>query len=521
MAPHAFSDPLLDEAEHIKKIFKQWDADGNGTIEKNELSAVMFKISPSMTLEDIDKLLMSIDKDGDGVIDFEEFVSWLTNPDSTTTISTDGWLVNTVKVETLLKPLFQVFDKNSDGVIQMTEFQESFNIITNSIRMHAGAGNDSPLDGVLQAFTTRFEGFEDKTPVPFEEFVQWHRKIFEKSGIPNNQLQSVVGSLAEHLGAIIDIDRKRSSGMFNTNNSFVALTSAVQKLADVSLRLYTAKKHLFSSPQTIQEDEEHAKEDELLKIKCFWQDPPAGIVPTLMRTCSQVQGMILPTSAYQESEPSQPATHTKSRRKSSALLAEIPKVIGRIRLIIPEFSPEGELTRWLAEVVRLGGTDEESFIYEYDEKEKHMRFRRKGGWKPLPDDTQLQEAWACLPRELQLYALLRTKAIMERTLNNALDWPSVQSVLEEAEDRGIMPENALRIFNTDMHRLVMDEMRDNDAHHDALEMGLTVSEAADEQLEKLQLSPIDVLGTLADLKQIQVSDEVWSHLLDARIALHT
>eukprot|EP00928_Gymnodinium_smaydae_P021993 TRINITY_DN18614_c4_g1_i1.p1 TRINITY_DN18614_c4_g1~~TRINITY_DN18614_c4_g1_i1.p1 ORF type:complete len:200 (-),score=62.06 TRINITY_DN18614_c4_g1_i1:371-886(-) len=63
--------------EKTKEIFRSWDADGNGTISKQELERVLIMLNPSFKKTDINKMFKSADKNKDGVIDYEEFVEWL------------------------------------------------------------------------------------------------------------------------------------------------------------------------------------------------------------------------------------------------------------------------------------------------------------------------------------------------------------------------------------------------------------------------------------------------------------
>ena len=56
-------------------MFKKFDADGNGTIEKDEFTKLMIEVKcPS---DKIQEALKSLDKDGNGKISFPEFLKWL------------------------------------------------------------------------------------------------------------------------------------------------------------------------------------------------------------------------------------------------------------------------------------------------------------------------------------------------------------------------------------------------------------------------------------------------------------
>ena len=68
---------LIDEARiHISTIFKQFDKDGSGFIDVNELAEVSEQLGMSMSSIDIHNMIMDLDKNRDGSISAEEFEIW-------------------------------------------------------------------------------------------------------------------------------------------------------------------------------------------------------------------------------------------------------------------------------------------------------------------------------------------------------------------------------------------------------------------------------------------------------------
>ena len=63
--------------EAYAEEFERHDADGSGTISPDELRMVMESLGEDMTEEDFQKLLVEVDKDGDGEVDYEEFVNMM------------------------------------------------------------------------------------------------------------------------------------------------------------------------------------------------------------------------------------------------------------------------------------------------------------------------------------------------------------------------------------------------------------------------------------------------------------
>jgi hypothetical protein len=60
----------------LQKVFKKYDTDESGTIEKDELAAMMADMGNPLTDEQVTTALKDLDANGDGVVDFEEFTQW-------------------------------------------------------------------------------------------------------------------------------------------------------------------------------------------------------------------------------------------------------------------------------------------------------------------------------------------------------------------------------------------------------------------------------------------------------------
>eukprot|EP00966_Prymnesium_polylepis_P238252 5510285-Prymnesium_polylepis.1 len=57
----------------LETAFKEFDLDGNGTLNKDELSAAFEAAGRPMSAKHIEKAIAAIDKNGDGVVDMDEF----------------------------------------------------------------------------------------------------------------------------------------------------------------------------------------------------------------------------------------------------------------------------------------------------------------------------------------------------------------------------------------------------------------------------------------------------------------
>jgi len=69
----------IDMETEMKAAFKVFDRDGSGTISLDELRNVMKSFGEILTDDELDSMIKEVDKNGDGSIDYEEFVSFMMN----------------------------------------------------------------------------------------------------------------------------------------------------------------------------------------------------------------------------------------------------------------------------------------------------------------------------------------------------------------------------------------------------------------------------------------------------------
>ena len=68
-----------DTEEELIEAFKVFDRDGNGLISGNELQHVMTSLGENISQDEVEEMIKEADLDGDGYINYEEFVKMIMN----------------------------------------------------------------------------------------------------------------------------------------------------------------------------------------------------------------------------------------------------------------------------------------------------------------------------------------------------------------------------------------------------------------------------------------------------------
>jgi Ca2+-binding EF-hand superfamily protein len=117
----------------IRRVFNTYDEDRDGRISEAELGNCMKKLDLDVSEDAISTMMSSADKNGDGLVDFDEFRALQQTPTSASNYSNGNSSSKTTSLEhgdddpedndTLLKETFSIFDRNNDGFISNIELQ--------------------------------------------------------------------------------------------------------------------------------------------------------------------------------------------------------------------------------------------------------------------------------------------------------------------------------------------------------------------------------------------------------------
>jgi len=102
---------LLHNAE-LKEAFDEFDKDGSGAISAQELLGVMRAMGQNPTEDEVLNLMLEADLDGNGTIEFPEFLELMKEKYGSDDQESD------------LREAFKIFDRDRDGFIDMRELKK-------------------------------------------------------------------------------------------------------------------------------------------------------------------------------------------------------------------------------------------------------------------------------------------------------------------------------------------------------------------------------------------------------------
>ncbi|KAF9028904.1 hypothetical protein BDZ89DRAFT_744122 [Hymenopellis radicata] len=101
----------IEQISEFKEAFSLFDKDGDGTITTKELGTVMRSLGQNPTEAELQDMINEVDADGNGTIDFPEFLTMMARK------------MRDTDSEEEIKEAFKVFDKDGNGFISAAELR--------------------------------------------------------------------------------------------------------------------------------------------------------------------------------------------------------------------------------------------------------------------------------------------------------------------------------------------------------------------------------------------------------------
>ncbi|CAN1348797.1 Calcium-dependent protein kinase 20 [Linum perenne] len=135
----------MEEAKGIKDGFQVMDASNNGKINIDELRIGLEKLGHKLSESDIQILMKAGDVDGDGYLDYGEFVTMAVH-------------LRKIGNDDHLRKAFEFFDENKSGYIEIEELKEA-------LEDEMGSNSEEVISAIIQDVDTDMDG-----KISFEEF---------------------------------------------------------------------------------------------------------------------------------------------------------------------------------------------------------------------------------------------------------------------------------------------------------------------------------------------------------------
>ncbi|OSX80716.1 hypothetical protein BU14_0033s0060 [Porphyra umbilicalis] len=109
--PRGSLDLTEETIKEFREAFALFDKDGDGSITASELGVVMKGMGQNPTDTELQQMINEVDADGNGKIDFAEFVTLMARK------------MNNTDKDSEIFEAFKVFDKDGSGKIDATELR--------------------------------------------------------------------------------------------------------------------------------------------------------------------------------------------------------------------------------------------------------------------------------------------------------------------------------------------------------------------------------------------------------------
>lgn len=135
-----------DKIAEFRCAFDLFDTDGDNFISAKELSNVIENTGQSVSQEDLREMIREVDEDGDGLINFDEFLDLM-----------ESKMKDNDSEEELMEA-FKLFDKNSNNLVSKNEIKQVMHMLGENL-------SQDEIEDLMMQFDQDRDGF-----LNYEEF---------------------------------------------------------------------------------------------------------------------------------------------------------------------------------------------------------------------------------------------------------------------------------------------------------------------------------------------------------------
>uniref|UniRef100_A0A0D9Y176 EF-hand domain-containing protein n=1 Tax=Leersia perrieri TaxID=77586 RepID=A0A0D9Y176_9ORYZ len=111
-----------EQISELREAFSFFDKDGDGCITLEELDTVVRSLGQNPTREELAEMIRDVDADGNGTIEFAEFLALMARKKKASS-SSSSHVEEEDDADEELREAFKVFDKDQDGLISAAELR--------------------------------------------------------------------------------------------------------------------------------------------------------------------------------------------------------------------------------------------------------------------------------------------------------------------------------------------------------------------------------------------------------------
>lgn len=476
----------LDKHAKIRQIFSKWDVDGRGLMSKGDLRNLLESICMELFSEgDLDACFNEADLNGDGFIEYDEFLRWVLLPTSfLRPTDTESGLTHT-DIEAMLRPLYNVYDQNGDQGIELSEFVEAHDILQNAKAMKMPTSKDAFLAEDTKAIFHKIDQNQDGR-ITFDEFVAWQRDVLDKSGLSSDKLATLVGALARQLNRVFKMSEKADKVSAIDEQ---VLDHIIANMAVMSHNLWN-NSHRGSCclPPKIHYSNR-------------WSKPPAKMSLGKMRAKHfAAHELNLDSTADVLCIPFHPEISPEQSEDCRMWLAKVITTTTR--------TDKGKrgAARAAATRAESSATAEGASYYTFETSSWGSEMSCEDG------ENFFQKSFEALPPEVRLFALLKS----EVDFGTLMTWAEVQRALLRAVAMGLLRRQDIFDYKRNVSAAIFQTIRQGVQHTAEVtdeDLDVSVHTFLESFISQITMSPRELMVDLAEQGVFQVSS-VWADFME-------